>query len=654
MIIGTAGHIDHGKSSLMRALTGVDTDRLPEEKRRGISIELGYAFLDRPDGGRIAFVDVPGHEKLIHTMVSGATGFDHALLIVAADDGVMPQTREHAAILQLLGLRSLTLVITKIDRVDSERVDFVRQEAFDLLADIDTLQTHVVSSVTGQGIDALRTCLLGLQPRQHDDVSTVGSTDPLLARRAFRMPLDRSFSLAGTGTVVAGTVHHGVVNTDDELALNGDAQHRIRVRGIHANNQTVSQAGPGTRCAVNLAATDRESCPRGAWLVAPHLAQSSLRMDVELTLHAGEAQALKSGTWVHVHIGTCELMASLAVLFSQTADALQPGETGIVQLVFKQPVSAWWGDRFLLRDASASRTVAGGRVLDCEAPVRYRRTPQRHALLQSLQTADTASRLLQVVQCAVGGLAADALDRTQGLVGGESQRLLQVAVDTGQIRALSVPGQKTVWLISTEAADRLQVCAVDALQAYHTRSPDELGPDPARLRRIAAPRLVDGVWSGLLADWIAQGFIVRQGAQLLLPGHATRLSDSDRVVTEKAMPMLLEGGFDPPWVRDVATEIREAEMIVRMVFARQASAGKMFQVVKDLFYPLATMAKLAGIARRIAAEHGEVLAAEFRDATGLGRKRAIQILEYFDRIGVLRRVGDRHLLRADCNLFVSD
>lgn len=644
MIIGTAGHIDHGKSSLMQALTGVHTDRLPEEKRRGISIELGYAFLPTPDGRSLAFVDVPGHEKLIHTMVSGATGMNHALLLIAADDGVMPQTREHFAILSVLGVPSLWVVVTKIDLVDAARLQEVHQQVDELLAGsaFENTPRFPVSSVRGEGIPALRTALMAL---------------PLAARThsqsAFRMAVDRSFSLNGVGTVIAGSVQSGCLDVDTEVAIiDGSTVRTARVRGLHAQNTKVTQAQASDRCAINLANLNRDECPRGSWVVAPGVVQHSQRVDVSLTLWRDEDKALRSGTWVHVHLGTQDCLATVAILQSTLADQLQAGEQGMVQLVFKQPVSMWWGDRFLIRDTSASRTLGGGRVLDPQAPARYRRTDQRLAVLSALACADPAERLLAVVNQQGEGLSLDDWLVYQGL---QSQAFEDwMAVQPGLSTSICRVGrtaQRLGWGLSPAAMDRLWARTQLELQAFHDKHPDELGPDLARLRRMCAPRLDLNLWQALVNTWIADERLCRKGAHLHLPEHAFRLSESDRRISEKALPLLRNGKFDPPWVRDVAAVIGEQELMVRVVFSRLASQGLLYPVVKDLFYPHDTLAALAAIARQLGESEGEIQAARFRDLTGLGRKRAIQILEFFDRVGLLRRSKDRHLLRRDSVLF---
>lgn len=641
MIIGTAGHIDHGKSTLMQALTGTHTDRLPEEKRRGISIELGYAFLDGADGQRIAFVDVPGHEKLIHTMVAGATGMDHALLLVAADDGVMPQTREHAAILSLLQVPSITVVITKTDLADADQLALVHAGVDALLKGTahEDSPRFEVSATTGQGIEALRAHVVSLKGRPEPS-----------HLMGFRMPVDRSFTLNGVGTVVAGTVQSGQVAVDDEVVAlpGGSTAHRVRVRSLRAHNQTVTQAKPADRCALNLAALARDDCPKGAWLVAPELVHHTLRLDVQITLLGSEEKPLRSGQWVHVHWGTQDVLASVAVLRSAQPDAQAPGETGLLQLVFRQPVSAWWGDRLLLRDTSASRTLAGGFVLDNAPPARYRKAPARLAMLLALAEVDPLQRVLKVLQASELGLNMGQWAGRQGI---EPAKLIAALAQHAQAQsAVHWLDERQGWAIHRTVLGSLWGTVRGVLAAFHQSHPDDAGPDVARLRRMALPKADTAVFAVLVNAWVEAGQLVRKGACLQLPEHAVTLSAVDERMAQKVMPLLTNARFDPPWVRDLAQATGEPEVMMRVVLGRLASQGQLHQVVKDLFYAPQPMAELVRIAARLHAAQGEVQAAAFRDETGLGRKRAIQILEYLDRVGVLRRVQDRHLLRTDSAL----
>ena len=641
MIVGTAGHIDHGKTTLVRALTGVDTDRLPEEKRRGISIELGYAFLDAPpcDGRseRIGFIDVPGHERLVHTMLAGATGIDLGLLLVAADDGVMPQTREHLAVLSLLGLTRGAVVITKADRADTQRLDAVRRNVAALVADtpLRAAPVFAVCATTGDGVEALRSWLF-------DEALRAGAArDGALG---FRLAIDRAFTLDGVGTVVTGTVHAGAVQVGDELELVPAREAtRGRVRSLHAQNRAVDRALAGQRCAVVLAGVAREAIGRGQWLTAPSIALASDRIDVQLTLWHGETHALRSGTSVHVHVGASDTQGTVAIL--DGADPLPPGARACAQLVLQRPIGAWHGDRVVLRDASASRTLAGGAVLDPFAPVRYRRTPQRLALLQAHGQPTAAERLAALLAMSAMGVDLQRWARAEGLPAGSMPPL---APDALVVAADGRPG----WALDAASSAAAQSAVLSALRDYHQRQSEELGPDAARLRRLALPKMPEPVWRALLAKALSTGAAKQNGAFVHLPEHGVRLSATEQRIAQKVATLLAAAGFEGCWVRDLARDTRESEALMRTTLARLAQRGELHQVVKDLFYPPATIHQQAAIAREVGATAGaEVTAARFRDATQLGRKRAIQVLEYFDRVGLLRRTGDVHKLRSDTDLF---
>jgi selenocysteine-specific elongation factor len=633
MIIGTAGHIDHGKTTLVGALTGVDTDRLPEEKQRGVSIELGYAFLDAPGGERLGFIDVPGHERLVHTMLSGATGIDHALLLVAADDGVMPQTREHLAVLSLLGIGEGTVVVTKTDRAEPARVAEVLAEAAALTAGTPLAGAPVlpVSAHTGDGLETLK-------QRLFDAARGPGRAQA--EGTGFRLAVDRAFTLGGVGTVVTGTIHAGSVKLGDELLLvPGDRP--VRVRSLHAQNRPVGEARAGERCAVALAGVDKAQVARGQWLVAPGIALTTDRFDATLTLWQGEARALRSGTPVHVHLGSAAAMGTVAVL---EPDVLAPGATGRVQIVLRSPIGAWHGDRVVLRDAAATRTLAGGCVLDSHAPVRYRRTPQRLAELAALGLPTAAERLQALLAEAPQGVDLRRFQAAQG-------RVLPVPLPAGALRQADARSEHALGAAQTEAG-RARLLAV--LAEFHSRHPEELGPDAARLRRLALPRLPEPLCQALTAGLQRDGALDVRGAFVHLPEHGVRLSATEERIAQKVAPALAEAGFDGAWARDLARDAREPEALMRSTLARLAQRGELHQVVKDLYYPHATILRLAAIARAVGAAQGEVTAAGFRDATTLGRKRAIQVLEYFDRVGLLRRVGDVHKLRSDARLFEAE
>jgi selenocysteine-specific elongation factor len=633
MIVGTAGHIDHGKTALVRALTGIDADRLPEEKRRGITIELGYAFMPVAGDKLVGFVDMPGHEKLVRTMVSGASGIDFGLLLIAADDGIMPQTLEHLTILSLLGIKRGAAVITKIDRVDAVLQQQRITQVQTLLAEAGLdYSIASVSALRGDGIYQLRALLADEAQRDEPTVS---------AATGFRMGLDRVFTLDGVGTVVAGSIAQGTVQIGDALCLAHAPDKTYRVRSLHVHNRAVESAHAGQRCAVGLAGLERSAVERGQMLCDPAIAQSVMRIDVRLQVAHTEPSVLRSGTQVHVHLATQDYMASIAVL-GQTS--ITPGESCLAQLVLQQPVHAWHGDRFILRDASASRTIAGGSVLDTNAPARYRQTPQRLDYLQTQRNDELAERTQGALVHASFGIQGFEWLRSNGL------RDWPFADD---VLHDVVADDKRTWLIARTRLAESEDAVLRALKSFHEKFPEDIGPDLQRTRRLAVPRMPEVLWPSLIERMVENGQLSRRNGFLHLAEHAVQLLAAEKIVGERALPLLMAGRFDPPWVRDIATSTGLPETQVRHVLMRMAKAGDVYQIVKDLYYHPQIVQQLAALAREIAGRDtkGEVTAAAFRDVTGLGRKRAIQILEFFDRIGFLRRVGDVHLLRAGTQLF---
>ncbi|MEA3120482.1 MAG: selenocysteine-specific elongation factor [Paraburkholderia sp.] len=636
MIIGTAGHIDHGKTTLVRALTGVDTDRLPEEKARGISIELGYAYTPLENGDVLGFIDVPGHERLVHTMVAGACGIDFALLVIAADDGIMPQTREHLAILQMLGVTRGAVALTKTDRVDEARLEEVRAEigawlAGTALAGSPSFETNATRP-GDTGVAQLNAFLrdAAASSRQRRD------------NGLFRLAIDRVFTLSGQGTIVTGTVFTGRIGTGD-TALLAPAGKSVRVRGIHAQNREATSGGAGQRCALNLAGIEKESIQRGDWVVDGRLAESSERLDVELSLLADAGLTLRHWSPLHVHLGTTHQVAHVALLEGET---LASAGTARVQLIFEKPVCALPGDRFIVRNAQASRTVGGGRVLDPFGPSRKRRTPQRHAWLDAMRVWLDEGNIAPLLACSPHGMTRGALTQLTGL----PSHALTLPADAFEI-ALSGKAADDAVVILRGDRDRLREQIVAALERFHTQQPDEQGLDAARLRRIAAPLLQDALWRALVDALTADGVISRSGPWLHLPTHTVSLDAAEEALSRALLPLIARGRYDPPWVRDLAASVRAPEDRVRQVLRKLTRLGEVYQVVRDLFYHRDTILELLRLIAEIAREQGGSLSASaFRDATGLGRKRAIQILEFFDRVGYTRFQRDVHHLRADSQL----
>lgn len=633
MIVGTAGHIDHGKTTLVHALTGVDTDRLKEEKARGISIELGYAYVGIENAAAdsdpaLGFVDVPGHERLVHTMVAGVGGIDFALLVVAADDGVMPQTREHVAILDLLGVARGAVALSKLDRVDAARVREVEAQIAALLAATGLRDAPIFP------LDATTPADVGVAAlRMHLHAAAAG-----LARRSdaglFRLAVDRVFSLTGHGTVVTGTVRSGHVHLDDTLSVMPKGI-EVRVRGIHAQNREAQTGRAGQRCALNLAGVDKSALARGDWLADVRLLQPSRRIDVRLRLLADAKPTLRDWTPLHVHLGTAHQVAHAVLLEDGRLSAC---ESGYVQLVFEQPLCALAGDRLIVRDASALRTIGGGVVLDVCAPERRRRRPARLAWLAAIEGMLAGEGMEHLLQQAPHGIALEDLVR---LCAVEPERigLPQTA------RRIDTVGGTFVFLAAYWQALRERVVA--ALQTFHQQQPDEAGIDGGRLRRLVEPALAEPLWRTLLDGLAAEHAVQRSGRWLHLPGHRVDLNENERRLMSRLHPLIDAGRFDPPWVRELAQQTGTAEELVRSAMRKSAACGDLHQIVRDLFYVRERVDELAAILRDLVLRHGPIEAARFRDAIGLGRKRTIQLLEFFDRVGYTRRVRAAHVLRSD-------
>jgi selenocysteine-specific elongation factor len=629
MIVGTAGHIDHGKTSLVKALTGVDADRLPEEKARGITLDLGYAYTPLAAGGILGFVDVPGHEKLLHNMLAGATGIDYVLLVVAADDGPMPQTREHLQILELLGLSSGAVALTKVDAVAAQRAAEAQAEVRMLLSAtaLRDLPIFRISSVTGEGVANLRAHL----------ESEAGRLRPRATSGRFRLAIDRCFTLPGAGTVVTGTAYSGKVTLGDSMTLSPPGV-AVRVRSIHTQNQPTTQGVAGQRCALNLVGdgVDKSKVERGQWVLDPMLHAPTQRFDASLTLLASEQRMLKHWTPVHLHLGSAEAMARVALLES---DGLAPGRSALAQLVLARPVGALHGDRFVIRDQSALRTVGGGIVLDPFPPARGRRTLARLTLLHEWTDAGPAQALRAALQSDATGVDPRRFAQTWNLMEADVEDLARAA---GARLAGSDSARLAV------AADRwfaLRSRAKDAVAAEHARAPDMIGIGRERLRRLGMPELPQATFDDLIEELVAEGTIQSSGPWLHAPGHRVKLTLEEQKLWDKVQPLLEAAPFQPPRVRDLAHALLVEEERMRQLLRHVARIGEAYPVAQDHYYTRRAVAELAQTVRLLASEQGIATAAAFRDRIGTGRKLAIHILEFFDRIGFTRRVNESHALR---------
>lgn len=624
MIVGTAGHIDHGKTALVKALTGTDADRLAEEKARGITIDLGFAYADLggddPTGAITGFVDVPGHERLIHTMLAGAGGIDLALLVVAADDGVMPQTVEHLAILNLLGMTRGIIALTKADLADTARREVVVPQIREALAGTALANAPIlpVSTVTGEGINALRAALVEAEAqtlRRHAD-------------GPFRLAVDRSFTLQGAGTVVTGTVITGAANVGDRVIVSPSGL-LARIRSIHAQNQPAQQGIAGQRCALNLSGDGihKEAIHRGDVVLSSNLHAPTDRIDAILTALPSEPKPI--GTWfpARLHSHSVEVGARIVPL----SDPILPGASGPVQIVLDRPIAAAIGDRFILRDVSASRTIGGGRFLDLRAPARKRRGPQRLALIAAADTDNPAIALAAMTQIAPVDLAGFARDRS---LSPDAIPAIVEAAGTARISDLA---------LSHEALMGLGQQTQTLLRDFHDENPDLSGLGREKLRLSLQPRLPKDIFLTFLQAEAQAGRLTLDGAFLRLPGHEVRLSPEDQSLWDKIAPRLLgEDRFRPPRVRDFAAEFGADEREVRRVLKLTQKLGRTDQIARDHFFAREVVTEMVAIICDVAMQtaDGWFTAPAFRDRVQNGRKVAIEILDFFDRLGVTLRRGD--------------
>ncbi len=631
VVIGTAGHIDHGKTALVRALTGQDTDRLKEEKERGISIDLGFAWFDAPDGTRAGVVDVPGHERFIRNMLAGAHGMDLVLFTVAADDGVMPQTEEHLDILHLLGVRRGIWVVTKIDLVDAARVAAVREE-IEILAVDSTLESApilAVSATTGEGLEALRA----------EIVRQLRLPAPPAGGGPFRLPVDRAFVMRGHGVVVTGTAIAGTVHDGDVVRIvpGGD---EARVRNLQVHGTPVTEAHHGQRVALNLAGVERQDLGRGCVVCDVRLAHTTTRFDAFVEVRPGARRPLVSHGRVRVHVGTAEVLGKVVVLGGRPS--LMPRERGWVQLALVEPVLALRGDRFIVRDETARWTLGGGVVVNPFADRHRRDEPDLTEKLAALRDGDDASAahtllgLVPSFACDVATIAS-ALGMDPGHVGAS----LACASDVMAIAEAGVPEAYT----TTEKWERLRADVVTRVAAAHREKPLEPGVEMEHLRSQAPFDVSAKMFRWCIDRLCAQKVLVREESLVRLPEHRVALATDARALGEHLERLLGEGRFTPPDLRQLedALEIDRARLV--QVLGVLEKERRVVRVAPDLYYA----PEAAEEAKRLLADHcrahGEISAATFRDLIGASRKFAIAFLDWCDRTGVTTRVGDLRRLR---------
>ena len=639
MLIATAGHVDHGKTVLVKALTGVDTDRLPEEKERGLSIDLGFAYHTRPDGAVLGFVDVPGHERFIRNMLAGVAAIDYALLVVAADDGPMPQTREHLAILDLLGVNAGAVVITKIDLADDSQAVAVAERVEKLVdgTGLEGAPVFPVSALSGAGMTALHEHLTGLAAERRAARVRTGAR--------FRLAVDRCFTVRGAGVVVTGAVFSGEVAVGDRLVL-APAGIGVRVRSIHAQSRPAAHGTGGERCAINLAGTElgRSDIRRGDWLTGEPAPAVSQRFDAELRVLASEERPLAHWTPVHVHAGAASLTGRVAVLEGRS---IAPGSHGLVQVVVDQPFVGVRGDRFILRDQSARRTVAGGAVLDPAGAVRGRARPERIAALRALAASDPGAALADLLATSVNGVDLDHFADAWNLRPEEAEAAFQRA----GVETVALPRGRSAGFARDDWQSLLEELLA-AMRRMHEEAPERAGAESAELAGgTGRSREVAAAAVGAL---VRDGRLVREGRYLRVPEHEPRLSPRDAALWSKVSIHLGEDAVKPPVLAELAGTLGVDRSLLALFLGRSTGRGLLVKVAPNRFFHPGAVRRLAEVAEGLAAaaDDGRFDAKTFRDTSGIGRNLTIQVLEYFDGAGLTRRIGDaRIVVRRAADLF---
>ena len=635
MIIGTAGHIDHGKSALVQALTQVNPDRLQEEQRRGITIDLGYAYKPLANGAILGFVDVPGHERFIHNMLAGATGIDYVMMAIAADDGPMPQTLEHLAIVDKLGLTHGVVALTKCDLVDAARIAQVSQQILALLTNTALAHAPVmpVSVVSGAGVAELDAHL-----------ANIAAENPQHSQKGhFRLAVDRCFTLSGIGTVVTGTVFSGQVNIADRLLVSPSGT-EVRVRSIHAQNQVAESGHAGQRCALNLTAPglEKKDINRGDWIIAPAIHAPTHRLDARLTLLAGETKPLVHWSPVHLHLGASDVLARVATLESE---AIAAGQQQWVQLVLDTPIAALAGDRFIIRDPSATRTLGGGTIIDAFAAERGRRKPKRLKVLQALAQPDRLQSLKRLLDLTIDGVDLAWFTRLFNLDARDAEALFT------QSELLAVMVDKRNIGFSQTRWQALQQQALVALSEHHLKQPDSPGLTLDALRNSIDKSMAKPVMALLVEHLLAQNQIVRVGTRLATPNHEVKLSAAEQSGWQQLYIILLESPLMPPTVPDILLRMQTNELQLTGLLNRLAAMGKIYKVRNQQYFLAETIAGLGSQVEQLALAKApqRFTMAQFREATKVARGVAIPLLELYDRIGLTVRYKNGRRLRRDWN-----
>ena len=631
LILGTAGHIDHGKTSLVKALTGIDTDRLKEEKERGITIELGFAHMDLPGDIRLGIVDVPGHERFVRSMVAGVGGMDLVVLVIAADEGVMPQTREHLEICQLLGVKTGMVALTKSDMVDEEWLAMLTEEVRDYLSGtfLEGARIVPVSSRTGQGIEDLRTALTELAAT----VVEKGAEGP------FRLPVDRVFTMTGFGTVVTGTLISGEIRVGDEVEILPSGINS-RVRGIQTHGSKEESGVAGQRVAVNLQGVEHTEIERGTVVVPRALFRTTMRVDARLDYLASAPLALKHRQVLRLHSATYEVPAQVILL---DRDILVTGASAFVQLRMRSPVLLLPGDPFVLRISSPSTTVGGGKVLDPAPPRRRRRSDAAIELLNALNEGSDMDKVrLLVTGSLYSGITREEIILRSGLTEKRVDTALTPLLSCGEaVMALRDPKM----FVSREGFVGLKTTLLSGIEGYLAMNSLKEGMGKEELKGRLPKRSDPRFFGNVLAAMEKDGSVVVERDMVRIPGR-TRVTEEDQAaLREKVGRMLIKGGIEPPTLKEVCEGTGKDEKTVLEHLGSLAREGRVVKVKAELYYAAEPLASIREKLISHLKEKGEITPGEFRELTGLSRKFMIPLLEHFDQEKLTIRVGEKRVLR---------
>ncbi len=631
LILGTAGHIDHGKTSLVKALTGIDTDRLKEEKERGITIELGFAHLTLPEGVEFGIVDVPGHERFVRTMVAGVGGMDLVMLVIAADEGVMPQTREHLEICQLLGVKKGLVALTKCDMVEEEWRDMVVEEVREYLngSFLEGAPVVPVSARTAVGLEELKTALAALAA-EVEEKSTDGP---------FRLPVDRVFSVAGFGTVVTGTLLSGEIGTGDEVEILPSGL-TTKVRSVQSHGVKAEKSSAGQRVAVNLQGVDQNDIVRGNVVVPRGAFRTTRAVDARFTYLPSASRELKHRATLRLHSATYEVPAQIILL---DRDVLQPGDSAFAQLRLKSQVLLLPGDLFILRSSSPQITVGGGLVLDPAPPRRRRRSAQALELIHSLQDGEDGERLRLLTQESLfSGITRDELVIRSGLPAKRTDSALTALLSEGSI--VQMVRDPRIF-ISQESFAALKANLLAGLEGYLKENPMKEGIGKEELKSHIPRRSDMRFFGPVLSALEKEGRALVDRDLVKIPGRRVADDKAGADLLKAVEDALQAGGMEPPTLKELQQRLRVGEKELMEHLNLLVRNDRLVKVKNDLFYAPGPLAEIRGRLRGYLEEKGEITPTEFRELTGLSRKFMMPLLEYFDQEKLTIRVGDKRLLR---------